>query len=63
MDRIKKLKIRKPDGTISDYMPIGVDCEYVDFEDGDTLEEKMEKMEKTIQSLTERIEALESSNE
>lgn len=61
MDRIKKLKVKKSDGTISDYMPIGVDCEYVDFGDGDTLEVKMEKMEKTIESLTKRIETLESN--
>lgn len=39
MDRIKKLKIKKQDGTFSDYVPIGADAENIDFENGYSLDE------------------------
>lgn len=39
MDRIKKLKIKKQDGTFSDYIPIGADAENIDFENGYSLDE------------------------
>lgn len=32
MDRVKKLKVKKADGTFTDYIPIGVDAKYVDLE-------------------------------
>lgn len=33
-DRIKKLKIKKQDGTFSDYIPIGADAENIDMPNG-----------------------------
>lgn len=39
MDRIKKIKIKKQDGTFSDYVPIGADAENIDFENGYSLDE------------------------
>lgn len=34
MDRIKKLKVKKQDGTFSDYIPIGADAENIDMPNG-----------------------------
>jgi len=36
MDRIKKLKIKKQDGTFSDYIPIGADAENIDLSYNDS---------------------------
>ncbi len=33
-DRIKKIKVKKADGSMTDYIPIGVDAENVDFDNG-----------------------------
>lgn len=43
MDRIKKLKIKKQDGTFSDYIPIGADAENIDTTDGESVEIKLNK--------------------
>lgn len=43
MDRIKKLKIKKQDGTFSDYIPIGADAENIDTADGESVEIKLNK--------------------
>lgn len=37
-DRIKKIKIKQADGTMSDYIPIGVDGQNVDLSSGENLE-------------------------
>ena len=42
-DRIKKLKIKKQDGTFSDYIPIGADAENIDTTDGESVEIKLNK--------------------
>lgn len=34
MDRIKKLKIKKQDGTFTDYIPIGADAQNIDMNNG-----------------------------
>lgn len=43
MDKIKKLKIKKQDGTFSDYIPIGADAENIDTTDGESVEIKLNK--------------------
>lgn len=43
MDRIKKLKVKKQDGTFSDYIPIGADAENIDTTDGESVETKLNK--------------------
>lgn len=43
MDRIKKLKIKKQDGTFSDYIPIGADAGNIDTTDGESVETKLNK--------------------
>lgn len=43
MDRIKKLKIKKQDGTFSDYIPIGADAENIDTADGESVQLKLNK--------------------
>lgn len=43
MDRIKKLKIKKQDGTFSDYIPIGADAENIDTTDGESVQFKLNK--------------------
>lgn len=42
-DLIKKIKIRKENGTYTDYIPIGAEARHIDMKDGDTVEEKMNK--------------------
>lgn len=37
-DRIKKIKVKKADGSMTDYIPIGVDAENVDFNNGFNLD-------------------------
>ena len=50
MDRVKKLKVKKSDGTFTDYIPIGVDAQYVDLADGVTLEEKIKSLDDSIKN-------------
>lgn len=42
MDRIKKLKIKKADGTFSDYIPVGTDALYVDLDNGDNVQDAID---------------------
>lgn len=37
-DRIKKIKVKKVDGSMTDYIPIGVNAENVDFDNGFNLD-------------------------
>ena len=39
MDRIKKIKIKQQDGTLSDYYPIGADAQNIDFTNGYNLDQ------------------------
>ena len=39
MDRIKKIKIKQQDGTLSDYYPIGADAQNIDFTNGYSLDQ------------------------
>lgn len=41
MDRIKKIKVKKSDGTFTDYLPLGSDAEYIDLENGNNLQEEI----------------------
>lgn len=42
-DRIKKIKVKKSDGTFSDYIPIGADAKNIDTIDGESVELKLNK--------------------
>lgn len=42
-DLIKKVKIKKQDGTFTDYIPIGAEAENVKTEDGMSVENKLKK--------------------
>ena len=42
-DLIKKVKIKKQDGTYTDYIPIGVEAKNVDCPDGESVEYKLNK--------------------
>lgn len=39
MDRIKKIKIKQQDGTMSDYYPVGADAQNIDFTNGYSLDQ------------------------
>lgn len=43
MDRIKKIKVKKADGTMTDYIPIGADARNIDLENGSNVEEVLSK--------------------
>lgn len=40
-DIINKIKIKKQDGTFTNYIPIGAEAKHVKTEDGDTVENKL----------------------
>lgn len=42
-DLIKKIKIKKQDGTFTDYIPIGAEAKNVDTNDGDSVQLKLNK--------------------
>ena len=42
-DLIKKIKIKKQDGTFTDYIPIGAEASNVNTEDGLSVENKLKK--------------------
>ena len=42
-DLIKKIKIKKQDGTFTDYIPIGAEASNVSTEDGLSVENKLNK--------------------
>ena len=42
-DLIKKVKIKKQDGTYTDYIPIGVDAKNISMSDGSSIEDKLDK--------------------
>ena len=42
MDRVKKLKVKKTDGSFTDYIPIGADAEYIDTSDNLNLQEHLD---------------------
>ena len=43
-DLIKKIKIKKQDGTYTDYIPIGAEAKNVDCSDGESVEYKLKRM-------------------
>ena len=42
-DLIKKIKIKKQDGTFTDYIPIGAEAQNINVEDGESVELKLNK--------------------
>ena len=42
-DLIKKVKIKKQDGTYTDYIPIGAEAKNIDTNDGESVEYKLNK--------------------
>lgn len=59
MDRVKKLKVKKSDGSFTDYIPIGADAQYIDLENGSNVEESISKM--IIQ--TNKVPSIEQDND
>lgn len=47
-DRIKKIKVKKQDGTFSDYIPISADAENINLENGNNLQEEINSIERRI---------------
>ena len=43
-DLVKKIKIKKQDGTFTDYIPIGAEAENVTMPDGESVKEKIDKI-------------------
>ena len=50
-DLIKKIKIKKQDGTFSDYILIGADAEYIDLENGNNLQEEINHITKSYDNI------------
>ena len=46
-DIINKIKIKKPDGSFTDYIPIGADAENVSMADGESVEDAIKRLNKT----------------
>lgn len=45
-EKVKKLRVKQKDGTMSDYIPIGSEAQYVDTENGSTVEVELSKTTK-----------------
>ena len=43
-DLIKKIKIKKQDGTFTDYIPIGAEAKNISTKDGESVQEKIDKV-------------------
>lgn len=54
--KIKEIKIRQDDGSYSDPIPVGADAVNVDYEDGISLKNKIEEIEKTKRDVSDKIE-------
>ena len=52
-DLIKKIKIKKQDGTFTDYIPIGAEAQNVDTNDGDSVQSKLNKKPYYYNSITD----------
>lgn len=51
MDKIKKIKVKKSDGTFTDYLPLGSDAEYIDLENGNNLQEEINHITKSYDNI------------
>ena len=58
MDRVKKLKVKKTDGSFTDYIPIGADAEYVDLSDGDNVENAITRIKSGYAHYYDNIKAM-----
>ena len=52
MSKVKKMKVKNPDGNFSEYINIGADAENVDLASGDTVESKIAEMDSTVNNLS-----------
>lgn len=50
---IKKIKIKKQDGTFTDYIPIGAEAQNVDCSDGESVEYKLNHIFQNLKNLDE----------
>lgn len=53
-DLIKKIKIKKQDGTYTDYIPIGAEAKNIDMKNGNSVEYEIEHIENDIGVLQEK---------
>lgn len=53
MDRIKKLKVKKSDGSFTDYIPIGSDAQYIDLENGNNIQDEINTINNKLDEITE----------
>lgn len=58
MDRIKKLKVKKSDGSFTDYIPIGADAEYIDMADGDNAENAISRIKSGYAHYYNNVDAM-----
>ena len=58
MDRVKKLKVKKADGTFTDYIPVGADAIYVDLADGDDVESAIARIKSGYAHYYDNIESM-----
>ena len=58
MDRVKKLKVKKSDGTFTDYIPIGADAEYIDMADGDNAENAISRIKSGYAHYYNNVDAM-----
>lgn len=42
-ERVKKIRVKQADGKMSDYIPLGTDAQYVDMNNGSTVEIELSK--------------------
>lgn len=50
MDRVKKLKVKKSDGSFTDYIPIGADAQYIDLENGNNIQDEINTINNKLEN-------------
>lgn len=56
MSKVKKLKIKQPDGSFSEYVDLAANAENIDLEDGRNLEDTVGTIEEDIDELQRKEE-------
>lgn len=56
MSKVKKIKIKQPDGSFSEYVDLGANATNVDMANGENLEDTVGKINENVKQLQEKVE-------
>lgn len=62
METLRKVKIKKEDGSITSPIPIGTEAENIDLKDGRNIETAINEIEECINQILKKIDILNVDN-